>query len=151
MAKKPAVPRKKAPAKPKAAAAAPGQPDPSRKTALDIANWSLDKKALDVVVLDVRGLASYAEYVVVMTAESDPQMGAIADYLEEKMKLHGQRALGIEGQRSGRWVLIDFGDVVAHVFDQDTRGFYDIEGLWSEAPRQTVTDEPAPARGSAKA
>jgi ribosome-associated protein len=151
MAKKPAAPKKKSPAKSPArarAAAAPSTaPDPSRQTALDLARWALDKKALDVVVMDVRGLASYAEYFVVMTAESDPQLGAIADYLEQKMKERGERPLGIEGQRSGRWVLIDFGDVVAHVFYQDTREFYDLEGLWADAPRQLVKDEPSAGRG----
>ncbi len=104
-------------------------------TALEIARLAADKKALDVVVLDVRGLASYAEYFVLMTAESEPQLNAIADHIEEQMKVQGERPLGIEGARGGRWVLIDFGDVVAHVFYQDTRGFYDLEGLWADAPR----------------
>ena len=127
---------KKAPPKASKAKAVPqNTPSPSRETALEVARLALDKKALDVVVLDVRGLASYAEFFVLMTAESEPQLNAIADYLEEKMKARGERALGIEGTQGGRWVLIDFGDVVAHVFYQDTRGFYDLEGLWADAPR----------------
>ena len=130
---------KKAPPKAKATATAP---DPSREVALEITRLSLDKKALDVVVLDVRGLASYAEYFVLMTAESDPQLTAIADYLDDQMKLKGQRPLGIEGTRAGRWVLIDFGDVVAHVFYQDARTFYDLEGLWADAPRLAVVSAP---------
>ncbi|HEY3450713.1 MAG TPA: ribosome silencing factor [Myxococcales bacterium] len=136
MAKSKAAPRTKK-ATPKSKAAAPA-PSPARGTALEIARLALDKKALDVVVLDVRGLASYAEYMVVMTAESEPQLGAIADYVEDQMKAQGERAIGIEGVRGGRWVLIDFGDVVAHVFYQDTRGFYDLEGLWADAPRVPV-------------
>lgn len=112
----------------------------ARETALALAQLALDKKALEVVVLDVRGLASYAEYFVLMTAESDPQMNAIADYLEEKMKERGERPLSVEGARGGRWLLIDFGDVVAHVFYQDTRSFYDLEGLWADAPRLPVEE-----------
>ncbi len=137
MAKSRPAPRsKKTTPKSKAAAAPP--PSPAKATALEIARLASDKKALDVVVLDVRGLASYAEYFVLMTAESEPQLNAIADHVEEQMKARGERPLGIEGARGGRWVLIDFGDVVAHVFYQDTRGFYDLEGLWADAPRVPV-------------
>ena len=127
------APKTKAAAKPKASA-----PSPAQKTALAIARLAADKKALDVVVLDVRGLASYAEYFVVMTAESEPQLNAIADHIEVEMKAQGERPIGIEGASGGRWVLIDFADVVAHVFYQDMRGFYDLEGLWADAPRVPV-------------
>lgn len=113
-------------------------PDETRETALAIGKLALDKKALDVVVVDVRGLASYADYFVVMTAESDPQMHAIADHVRLEMKERGKRTLGVEGLTSGQWVLLDFGDVVAHVFYQDMRQFYDIEGLWADAPRLRV-------------
>lgn len=133
MAKSKASPRTKKTTPKSKAAAAP--PSPAKATALEIARLAADKKALDVVVLDVRGLASYAEYFVLMTAESAPQLDAVADHIEEGMKAWGERPLGIEGSRGGRWVLIDFGDVVAHVFYQDTRGFYDLEGLWADAPR----------------
>jgi ribosome-associated protein len=120
----------------------PPKDDGARAKAMAMARLALDKKALDVLVLDVRSLASYAEYFVLMTAESDPQMAAIADYLEDKMREQGERALGIEGTRGGRWVLIDFGDVVAHVFYQDARAFYDLEGLWADAPRILVAEAP---------
>jgi len=126
--KTPKTPKTSKPSKPSA-------PPASRATALELAKLALDKKALDVVVLDVNGLASYADHLVLMTAESEPQLVAIADYLQEKMKAKGERALGVEGAKGGRWVLIDFGDVVAHVFYQDTRGFYDLEGLWADAVR----------------
>ena len=126
----------------KAAAPPPPQDTRSRERALFLARLGLEKKALDVLLLDVRGLSSHAEFIVLMTAESDPQLGAIADYLEDRMKEQGERPLGIEGARGGRWVLIDFGDVVAHVFYQDVRGFYDLEGLWADAPREPVADAP---------
>ena len=115
------------------------RPDPSRPRAVLIAQAGLDKKAEDVLVLDVRGLTSYADYFVLMTAESDRQAGAIADSVDEKMKANGSTRVGAEGYETGRWILIDYGDVVAHVMSRDARGFYDLEGLWADAPRFEVT------------
>jgi ribosome-associated protein len=114
------------------------RPDPSRPRALSIARAGLDKKAEDVLVLDVRGLTSYADYFVIMTAESDRQAGAIADHVEETMKAQGATKVGVEGYESGRWILVDYGDVVAHVLSREARGFYDLEGLWADAPRVQV-------------
>jgi len=132
--------RPKAPAALVAPAAAPAadRPDPSRPRALDIAQAGLDKKAEDVLVLDVRGLTSYADYFVLMTADSDRQAGAIADAVDEKLKAQGATKVGVEGYESGRWILVDYGDVVAHVFSREARGFYDLEGLWADAPRFAV-------------
>ncbi|WP_242345868.1 ribosome silencing factor [Anaeromyxobacter terrae] len=113
-------------------------PDVARPTALAIAQAGLDKKAEDVTVLDVRGLTSYADYFVVMTADSDRQASAIADHVEQTMKEQGVSKVGVEGYETGRWILVDYGDVVAHVMSRDSRGFYDIEGLWADAPRFTV-------------
>ena len=112
--------------------------DTARPRALDIAQAGLDKKAEDVVVLDVRGLTSYADYVVLMTADSDRQAGAIADAVDERLKERGATKVGVEGYEGGRWILIDYGDVVAHVFNRESRGFYDLEGLWADAPRFSV-------------
>ena len=126
------------PAKKKTKARAEPAESPARNSALDIAQFALEKKALDVVVLDVRGLASYAEYIVVMSADSEPQLNAIADNIETKMKERGERPYSIEGTRAGQWVLMDFGDVIAHLFYKDTRDFYDIEGLWADAERTLV-------------
>jgi len=107
---------------------APERPDPSRPRAVLIAQAGLDKKAEDVLVLDVRGLTSYADYFVLMTADSERQAGAIADSVDEKMKASGTARVGAEGYETGRWILIDYGDVVAHVMSRDARGFYDLEG-----------------------
>ncbi len=112
--------------------------DPSRPRALAIARAGLDKKAEDVLVLDVRGLTSYAEYFVIMTADSDRQAGAIADAIDEQLEAQGATKVGAEGHSGGRWVLIDYGDVVAHVFQPEARTFYDLEGLWADAPRLAV-------------
>ena len=130
-----AAPVAAAPARPEPAAE---PPDPARPRALDVAQAGLDKKAEDVVVLDVRGLTSYADYFVLMTADSERQAGAIADAVDERLKQRGATKVGVEGYESGRWILIDYGDVVAHVFNRESRGFYDLEGLWADAPRFAV-------------
>src|SRR3990172_5612862 len=133
-------PRPKAPADlaPARAEAPPALADSARKRAMDIAQAGLDKKAEEGLVLDVRGLTSYADYFVLMTADSDRQAGAIADALDEKLKEQGATKVGVEGYESGRWILVDYGDVVAHVFNREARGFYDLEGLWADAPRFAV-------------
>ncbi len=113
-------------------------PDAARPRAIAIAKAALDKLAEDVMVLDVRGLTSYADYFVVMTADSDRQASAIADHVEQTMKGLGVPKVGVEGYESGRWILVDYGDVVAHVMNKESRGFYDLEGLWADAPRLSV-------------
>jgi ribosome-associated protein len=114
------------------------RPDPSRPRAMAIAQAALDKKAEDVVVLDVRGLTSYADYFVLLTADSERQASAVADHVDQKMKELGHSRVGSEGYETGRWILIDYGDVVAHVMSREARGFYDLEGLWADAPRFAV-------------
>ena len=99
----------------------------------------LDKKATDVIILDVRGRASYADYIVVASGESDVQLRAMADGVHEKLKGQGVRPLSAEGEAGASWVLLDYGDVVAHFFDAATRSFYDLEGMWADAPREAVT------------
>lgn len=109
------------------------------------AQAALDKKAEDVVILDVRGLTSYADYIVVASGGSDRQVMAIADNVDEKMRKAGTRAIGVEGYERGHWVLLDFADVVVHVFFEEARDFYDVEGLWADAPRVPVDMPEAPA------
>jgi ribosome-associated protein len=135
---RPHAPAEAVAAAPATAAAPELRPDPARPRALEIAQAGLDKKAEDVLVLDVRGLTSYADYFVLMTADSDRQAGAIADAVDEKLKAKGATKVGVEGYESGRWILVDYGDVVAHVFSREARGFYDLEGLWADAPRFQV-------------
>lgn len=118
----------------------------SKATALAVARAMLDKKALDVQVLHVAPLTSIADYLVIGSAESDRQTRAIADSVAETLSRVGQRPLSLEGITSGQWVLIDFGDVVAHVFRQDTRSHYALERLWSDArsiPVPDLTSTPA--------
>jgi ribosome-associated protein len=106
--------------------------------ALAIAHAGLEKKAEDVLVLDLRGLTSYTDYCVLMTTDSDRQAAAIADHVEQQLKADGAEKVGMEGHSGGRWVLIDYGDVIAHVFSREARSFYDLEGLWADAPRISV-------------
>lgn len=113
----------------------PAEDSPALASAKQAAEAALAKKAEEVMILDVRGLTSYADYFVLATGTSDRQVMAIADSLQEEMKKAGHVCLGVEGYERGHWVLIDYGDVVVHVFYEETRDLYDIEGLWAEAPR----------------
>lgn len=101
----------------------------------------LDKKALDVQVLHVAPLTSIADYLVIASGESDRQTRAIADSVVDALSRVNQRPLSLEGTTSGQWVLIDFGDVVAHVFRHDTRSHYALERLWSDARSIPVPEE----------
>jgi ribosome-associated protein len=117
--------------------------DPARELALAIAQAALDKKALDVEIIDVTGKVDYADYVVVMSATSDRQANAIAKNIDSELSRQGQRANSIEGLPQGAWVLMDYGDVVVHIFHQDTRGYYDLEALWYDAERVEVVEKRA--------
>ncbi len=113
-------------------------PDPGRDTALAVAAAGLEKKAEDILVFDVRGLSSYADYLVLMTADSDRQAGAIADHVDQQLKAAGHAKIAVEGYETGNWIIVDYGDVVTHVMGRETRTFYDLEGLWADAPRVEI-------------
>jgi len=111
-------------------------PAAGRELALKIAEAALDKKATRIEIIDVRDKVDYTDYVMVMSGRSDRQVAAIAGGIEEDLKLkHGVRCSGVEGLPQGNWVLLDFGDVVVHIFHQNTRGYYDLEALWLDADR----------------
>ena len=112
--------------------------DDSQRTAVAAARAALEKKAESVVILDLRGISGYADFLVIGSGSSDRQLEAIADSVDKELSAQGHRVIGSEGQRGGRWVLLDFGDVVVHVFHQDERAYYDLEGLWADAPRVTL-------------
>jgi ribosome-associated protein len=94
---------------------------------------ALGKKAERLVVLDVRGLTSIADAFVICSGRSNRQVSAIADHIERFLKKKGVRPLGVEGKGDGHWVLMDYGNVIIHVFYSETRSFYDLEGLWIDA------------------
>ncbi len=102
----------------------------------------LDKKATDVVVLNVAKLTSVADYLVLGSAESERQTRAIANHVDGILSSSGSAPLSMEGTASSPWVLIDFGDVVAHIFRHDVREHYALERLWADAKRVRVPDEP---------
>lgn len=106
---------------------------------------ALDKKAVEPSLLDVRGLCSYTNYILVVSGRSDRQVEAIATGIVDDLRGEGVRALGVEGKGSGQWVLLDFGDLIVHIFHHPVREHYDLEGLWIDAERVPL-DLPADAR-----
>jgi ribosome-associated protein len=109
-----------------------------RTKALLCAQQALEYRAQEVILLDVRGLTSFADYFVIGSARSTRQAQGIADHLEQGLREHGVKPLGVEGRREGHWILMDYGDVVVHIFHETTRRFYDLESLWSEAEKVLV-------------
>lgn len=102
-----------------------------------------DKKGFEVVALRVREIVQYTDYIVIASATSDRHAMAIADEVEERIfKQFKQKPIGSEGRRQGRWVLVDFGDIVVHVFHRPVRDYYEIERLYADAP-QVELNEPA--------
>jgi len=91
------------------------------------------KKALDLRILDLRGITSFADYFVICTGANQRQIQAIADEVLARMKDRGRPALGVEGYDRAEWVLIDYGDLLVHVFSESARKFYDLERLWRSA------------------
>jgi ribosome-associated protein len=110
----------------------------ARERATAIAVAALDKKAVGVEILDVAGKVDYADFLVIMTGRSDRHTQALAQGIEEALKRKGVRPMAVEGLPHGAWVLMDFGDVVVHVFLDETRQLYDIDGLWLDAHRLPV-------------
>jgi ribosome-associated protein len=123
----------------------------SRTSAIEAAHLALgaalDKKGLEPVLLDVRALCSYTEYILLVSGRSDRQVDAIADAVSHALRDEGRRPIGVEGVSSGQWALLDFGDVVIHVFHHPMRLHYDLESLWHEAPRVAI-EVPAEARAT---
>jgi ribosome-associated protein len=103
---------------------------------------ALDKKALVPVLIDVSGQATYTDFIAVLSGRSDRQVDAIAENVISVMKARGAYLLGREGTGNGRWTLLDFGDLVVHIFYHPVREFYDIESLWIDAPRVSLKVPP---------
>ena len=104
-------------------------------------NASLKRKAKNLTILNVKELSSFADYFIVCSGTSDRQVQSIAASIRENLKEYGVIPLGIEGERLGKWVLMDYEDVIIHVFYEPIREFYDIERLWPDAPRMEVGDD----------
>jgi len=110
----------------------------AKKTVLRCTNAALDKKAKNLIILKVKELSSFTDYFIICSGTSDRQVKGIAASIEETLKKSGILPLGIEGENSGNWILMDYGDVIIHIFYEPTREFYDIERLWSDVPNMAV-------------
>lgn len=108
------------------------EPDPSLDTYVQAA---LGRKPGDIVILDVRGQTSVADFFILCSGRSNRQVSAIAEHVVTALKQQGLRPLSAEGRKEGHWALLDYGHVVIHVFYEPVRRFYDLEGLWADAPR----------------
>ena len=101
----------------------------------------LEKKALDIIMIDVRKITTLTDFFVVCTSESEPQSRAITDHINQKMKEEGVKSWHIEGYENLDWVLIDFVNIVVHIFSKETREYYEFERLWADGKITHVKDE----------
>jgi len=114
--------------------------DAKEKT-LFCARVAHERKAFDTAILELKKTTSLTDYFLICSGRSDRQVQAIAQFIEEKMKEKGVRPLGVEGVKEGRWVLMDYEDVIIHIFYEPIRLYYDLEGLWISAPKITVPEQ----------
>ena len=113
---------------------------PAVERAVKCAAFALDKKALDVKVLEIKSLSSIADYLVLATGRSDRQVQAMADSVKQGLKPI-DRPIDTEGYDEGRWVVIDFGDIIVHLFQEEVRATYNLDELWSRAPQVEIPEE----------
>jgi ribosome-associated protein len=113
----------------------------SKTKAIKAAKASSDKKARDILILELKDLTVIADYFVICSGESTTQVKAIAEHIKEILKKDKVMPLRIEGSEYARWILMDYGDAIIHVFEEETRRYYELEKLWLDAPRIPVADE----------
>jgi ribosome-associated protein len=112
----------------------------SRTRLLLLINALLEKKAGSPVIINVREISAFADYFVICSGTSDRQVRAIASSLRENLKKSDLFPLGVEGETEGKWALLDYDDIIVHVFLDSVRAFYDLERLWSESPRFDIPE-----------
>jgi len=112
----------------------------AQERAIKFAALALDKKVLDVKILEIGRLSSIADYLVLASGRSDKQTQAIADSVRQGLKKFG-KALDIEGVKEGNWIVIDYGDVIVHIFTEEMRRYYNLDELWSAAPEVEIPAE----------
>lgn len=115
--------------------------DAARKLTISIASAALEKKAVGLEVLDVAGRVDYADFLMLMTGRSDRQVIALSQGIEDELKKQGKRAISVEGLPVATWVLMDYGDVVVHIFQEEARQSYNLDGLWTDARRMPVEEK----------
>ena len=116
-------------------------PTGSQNDAQRISELMMEKKAIDIIIIDVRKITTLTDFFVVCTSESEPQTRAITDHINQKMKEEGVRSWHIEGYEHLNWVLVDFVNIVVHIFSKDTREYYEFERLWADGTITKVEDE----------
>jgi ribosome-associated protein len=107
----------------------------SREKAVKAANTAVDKKAVDTVILDLKDLSTITDYFIICTGENPAQIKAISEAIKEGFLKKKISPIGIEGLKFARWVLMDYGDIIVHIFSRETRDFYELERFWIDAPR----------------
>ena len=117
------------------------------QVARDIASVTWELKALNTVVIDLRGRVSYTDFVIVTTGTSERHVNALAKRVDTAMREAERPPMGSEGTEQGKWALLDYGDIIVHIFHQDARKDYDLERMWSEAPRLDLEDAPSDLYG----
>lgn len=113
----------------------------SEQLAQRAAHLALEKKARDILILDLHALTSATDRFVVCSAESETQVKAVADHIVETLSKEGVKVWHVEGLEGRRWALLDYVDVVVHVFYSETRDFYALESLWGDAPATRIDDD----------
>ena len=106
-----------------------------------ISELMLEKKALDIKIIDVQNITTLTDFIVICTSESEPQTQAITDHIHEQMKKDGMKAWHIEGYENLNWVLIDYVNIIVHVFNREKRAYYDLERLWADGQISQVHDK----------
>jgi ribosome-associated protein len=119
----------------------------SREKALIIVQAALQKKPVNPIALQVEGLCSFTEYFLIMSGTSTRQTQALAGHLRTALGKKGIRPLGVEGEEPGHWILMDYDEVIVHIFLETIRDFYDVEGLWIDAPQVDLPTEPITGGG----
>ena len=116
-------------------------PTENQKIAQRISELMLEKKALDIIIIDVRKITTLTDYFVVCTSNSQPQARAITDHINQKMKEEGVKSWHIEGYENLDWVLVDYINIVVHIFSKDAREYYELERLWADGNITKVHDK----------
>ncbi|HBG08041.1 MAG: ribosome silencing factor [Geobacteraceae bacterium GWC2_58_44] len=112
----------------------------AQERAIKCAAFALDKKALDVKILEIKRISSIADYLVLASGRSDRQVQAIAESVKVEMKPF-DRPIDMEGVEEGRWVVIDYGDIIVHIFQEEVRRIYNLDELWGRAPQLEIPKE----------
>ena len=120
---------------------------PSSELAGRLGRLAAERRAQEVLILDLRGISGACDYFVLATGLSEPHVAGLADHLEDSLREEGIRPWHVEGRQNRKWILLDFVDVVVHLFQAETRDYYRLENLWSEAPREEIRP-PGPDPGA---